>query len=411
MKCNFVRDLLASYNDDLLEEETRKEVEKHLAECEECRKLNETYSAELTAKSDEPTETAGINPFKKIRRKIKKIKVRAVIAVLAASMMAVVAGVLTVGQVIKYERFPSWESVIQTIEVRRAAKDLFSGDIEGFIKYLYKPQPIDNTYKAAFKPAGMSENSIPVTFYDEDDRVTKYITDMFKKSFDKDIKGHSVFISRVDTCYVEYNSTGENQLVSYVNVAMDDGLLEFEFYDMGNSKYDIVSCKWIGEGDNEDIADISEMNDFEKDCCFIDYLNDDGIFQKIFSNKFYVYLRLEMTRPKDDVYNVEIVDGKICKREISHSRYEDMFTALEEKGVEVGPVDTGLLWFDPDNGSFVKSWLVQLNYKDSSAFVRFSTEYSPDGNYVLTDTIDTVNKDVPQEILDDFYDILNYVSK
>ena len=52
-----------------------------------------------------------------------------------------------------------------------------------------------------------------------------------------------------------------------------------------------------------------------------------------------------------------------------------------------------------------------MNYKDSSAFVRFSTEYSPDGNYVLTDTIDTVNKDVPQEILDDFYAILNSVRK
>ena len=50
MKCNVIRDLLASYNDDLLEEDTRKEVEKHLAECEECRKLNETYSAELTAR-------------------------------------------------------------------------------------------------------------------------------------------------------------------------------------------------------------------------------------------------------------------------------------------------------------------------------------------------------------------------
>ncbi|EXM38644.1 hypothetical protein RASY3_17320 [Ruminococcus albus SY3] len=411
MKCNVVRDLLASYCDGLLEEVTKREVEAHLTECEECRKLKESYTAELSAERTILEEKENINPFKKLKRKIKRIKVRAVVAILAASLMVIVAGVLTVGQVIKHERFPSWESIIQTIEVRRAAKNLISGDIEGFIKYLYKPEPIVNTYKYAFKPTGMSENSVPVVFYDEDDRVTKYITDLLKESFDKDIKGHSVFINKVDTCYEEYNSTGEKQLVSYVNVAMDDGLLEFEFYDMGNSKYDFISCKETGDEDDAHIADFSEMSDFEKDCCFLSWLDEDSEIKNLFSNKFNIYLRFEMTRPKDDIYSVEIVDNKICKTEISHSRYDDMFTALEEKGVEFGSVDTGLLWFDPDNGRFIKSWLVQLNYKDGSAFVRFSTEYSPDGNYVLTDTIDTVNKDVPQEILDDFYDILNYVSK
>jgi hypothetical protein len=234
---------------------------------------------------------------------------------------------------------------------------------------------------------------------------------MLKESYEKDVKGHTYLINNIDTCYWETDQTGEKQLVTQVYITMDEGSLFLEFYDKGNSKYDIISSKETGEEDDAHIADISEMNDFEKDCCFIDNLNDDGIFQKLFSNKFNMYLRLEMTRPKDDLYNVEIVDSKICKTEILHTRYEDMFTALEEKGVEVGPVDTGLLWFDPDNGSFVKSWLVQLNYKDGSAFVRFSAEYSPDGNYVLTDTIDTVNEDIPQEILDDFYEILYYVGK
>ena len=33
MNCNVARDLLAGYNDNVLEEETKKELEEHLSEC------------------------------------------------------------------------------------------------------------------------------------------------------------------------------------------------------------------------------------------------------------------------------------------------------------------------------------------------------------------------------------------
>ena len=36
LKCHIVRDLLPLYNDDLLSEESRAEVEQHLKTCEDC---------------------------------------------------------------------------------------------------------------------------------------------------------------------------------------------------------------------------------------------------------------------------------------------------------------------------------------------------------------------------------------
>ena len=404
MKCNVVRDLLASYNDDMLEEETRKEVEEHLAECEECRKLNETYSAEFTAKSDEPTETAGIKPFKKIKRKMKKIKVRAVIAVLAASMMAVGAGILTVGQVIK-NHIPSWESVFQTIEVRKAAKNLISGDIEGFYKYLYKDLPIDYDFKLAFRPDGMSENSFPMVMYDSEKTVDNYIIDALKESYEKDVRGHDIRIQGIDTGYI---SVGEvTQLLTVVYIELDDDLIELDFYDKGSSKYDFIASISTGEEDDAHIADVYEMDDFEKDCCFIEWLIDDSDADTVFSQAFMTYSKYELTFPDDDKYASDPNEHPISYK----SRYIDMLNAIKDKGVEYGQCENGIVWYDPDSQRFAKSWLVELKYRDKKAIIRFSAEYTPDGNFVLTDTIDTINDGIPDDILNDFYSALNYIGK
>lgn len=39
MKCYVIKDLLPEYEEGLCSEETRKEIEEHLADCEACRKL------------------------------------------------------------------------------------------------------------------------------------------------------------------------------------------------------------------------------------------------------------------------------------------------------------------------------------------------------------------------------------
>ena len=65
MNCNIARDLLASYNDGLLEEETVKDLEAHLKDCPECRKLNELYAADIETKNDKKSKVTKEKAFKK----------------------------------------------------------------------------------------------------------------------------------------------------------------------------------------------------------------------------------------------------------------------------------------------------------------------------------------------------------
>ena len=47
MKCEIIRDLMPLYLDDICSAETKKTVEEHLADCEECRKYMKQMQTEL----------------------------------------------------------------------------------------------------------------------------------------------------------------------------------------------------------------------------------------------------------------------------------------------------------------------------------------------------------------------------
>jgi hypothetical protein len=396
MKCNVSRDLLASYCDGLLEEETKREVEAHLTECEECRKLKESYTAELSAERTIPEEKENINPFKKLKRKIKRIKVRAVVAILAASLMILGAGVLTWGQVLK-NNLPSWDSVLQTIEVRRAAKALINGDIEGFYKYLYIDHPFEFDTKIAFCPSGMSENSFPVSMYDSENIVDRHIIDMLKESYEKDVKGHDVRIQRVETGYIPLGNI--KKLVTVVYIELDDDLIELEFHDKGSSKYSLYSE--VIDSDDDPYNEI-KMNDFEKDCSVIEWIIDDSDADIVLSKSFLLYSEYELTFPDDDKYVAE----QDCK-----SKFFDMLSDIEDKGVEYGYCENGIVWYDAESQRFVKSWFVELKYGEKKAIIRFSAEYTSEGNFLMSDTIETINDGIPEDIINEFTVALDYIGK
>ena len=64
LPCYVVSDLLPLYQDDLLSEQTKKDIEKHLNECEECKKK----MMAMTMQIDVPNTNAElkINPLKKV---------------------------------------------------------------------------------------------------------------------------------------------------------------------------------------------------------------------------------------------------------------------------------------------------------------------------------------------------------
>ena len=63
--CYIVSDLLPLYKEDILSEETREDIKKHLNDCEECGKKMDVLEAQIDVKAD--STLIRINPLKKVK--------------------------------------------------------------------------------------------------------------------------------------------------------------------------------------------------------------------------------------------------------------------------------------------------------------------------------------------------------
>lgn len=79
MKCNIIRDLLPLYCDDMASDESREEIDIHLASCEECRKI---YEDMKSGRIEIKNNFENLDPLKKVRRKIWTMRITAVLAVI-----------------------------------------------------------------------------------------------------------------------------------------------------------------------------------------------------------------------------------------------------------------------------------------------------------------------------------------
>lgn len=87
MKCGIIKDLLPSYIDQLTCEDSNQEIEKHLAECQECSKY---YRQMLPIEIEEQEAERDLDLLKSFRK-----KQRILIALVAAFVIAI-AGIITV---------------------------------------------------------------------------------------------------------------------------------------------------------------------------------------------------------------------------------------------------------------------------------------------------------------------------
>ena len=67
-ECEIVQDLLIGYADDVLNPESKKLVEKHLAECEKCKKRLEEIQKDVDP--DENCQQKQIDYFKKVKKNL-----------------------------------------------------------------------------------------------------------------------------------------------------------------------------------------------------------------------------------------------------------------------------------------------------------------------------------------------------
>lgn len=88
--CNIIRDVLPLYTDDAACPDTREWVEKHLAECPECRRIADSMR-ETVALPEMPDRN--VDAMKHLRRFFNKRRLRTIIVAVLASFAAAVAAV------------------------------------------------------------------------------------------------------------------------------------------------------------------------------------------------------------------------------------------------------------------------------------------------------------------------------
>lgn len=89
INCNIIGDLLPLYVDGAVSEDTKKLVEEHLAECEECKKAAEDMGKELVLPVHETVRAAETSFLQKMKKTWQKRRIRT-----AVISVAVTAGVI-----------------------------------------------------------------------------------------------------------------------------------------------------------------------------------------------------------------------------------------------------------------------------------------------------------------------------
>ncbi len=126
MKCEIIRDLLPAYCDCVCSVETAAEIENHVADCADCKKLLDDYRSDIKPTSGGAPE----KPFRRISRKIfrNKLVIIALVILLAAVLGGV--GYLTYGQINKQSYHASFETIITAQKAEKLVKKLCAGDID-----------------------------------------------------------------------------------------------------------------------------------------------------------------------------------------------------------------------------------------------------------------------------------------
>ncbi len=133
INCELVKDLIPLYSEGLCSETSRAAVESHIAECDNCRKLLNT-PIEREKPAPVPPEK---NVFKKLSRRLKmNMAVMISLGVVLLGVLGVV-GYLSVGQIVKGDGMVSFETISQSIEVKKLARFIADRDFKGYLDAAY----------------------------------------------------------------------------------------------------------------------------------------------------------------------------------------------------------------------------------------------------------------------------------
>lgn len=129
MNCKVAQDLLALYADDVCSEETKKELEEHLKECEKCSKALDEYKNKIDVKTPKNHDIDKIEPLKKAKKKRKKY-----IIIITVVLILLAVAILEIVWQEKHCEYVTPTSISFYFKTKKQNEMLLNGDIDGFLK-------------------------------------------------------------------------------------------------------------------------------------------------------------------------------------------------------------------------------------------------------------------------------------
>lgn len=131
--CKMIEDLIPLAAEGLCSEESRAAVEAHIAECESCRKLYQQPVGAAAPVNVQPDET---KTFKKVHRTLTKHKWLDRILLVITGLVVCTVAVLFYGQITKKPGFVSFDTLLERQRVKKIARMIAEGDVDGFLPYV-----------------------------------------------------------------------------------------------------------------------------------------------------------------------------------------------------------------------------------------------------------------------------------
>ena len=317
MNCDMIKDLIPLCSEGLCSDESKSAIEEHIKTCESCRLL---YEQIPQLKTTPPAEDVAL---KKVNRKLKKMSLKQII--LAVLLIGVLGGIsfLSYNQITKRQGCVSFETIFQSIEVRKIGKMIANQDFGSYIDSISVGQV-------------ESLNQLQIINSSREKDI-----ELLKESYQAELGSKKVTKIKTHSFYDE-NIRG-NSICSFVHIFYDDGTtFDISFIKGVDGLYKSLDAAIIDNEDNQFINTISYVNYHD--------LIPSGVIERLimkrsdsilYSNRFAMQYRDSVLRGskafRDAGYtftNVSLSPAAYDK-ELDCIRYTITLTAQDNKGTAI----------------------------------------------------------------------------
>lgn len=201
--CEVIVDLLPLCSEGICSEESKALIEAHIRTCENCHRLYEQIP-EQTLPEAIPDEA---ETFRKVNKRIKRSRLKIVLLSLLLLAILLPAAVLTINMIRKEENTKSFETIAQSIEVRKIAKMIAEGDFDAYMETVSTGKGPDSMYMQAPVWEVLAE-------------IEKH---NLEKTYAEAVGNAKVKRIRTDSCYTQISIKDVRTIVTYVTIIYDDG--------------------------------------------------------------------------------------------------------------------------------------------------------------------------------------------